>query len=453
MALIKHIYVIGHKNPDVDSIAAAVSYACYKNYSGTKNHVPAAAGPINHESDFVLQHLGLNRPLLLSSVGTVAEDLLDGRSITTVTADVDLMTLGKLMREQDIKTVPVLDEERRFLGLVTIGDMAMLFLDHLGHGADIEQTPQVLRDLLALRAGDIMKSQDVALFEKDDAIEEVKRSMLGSRFRNYPVVGDKHRFLGLISRYSLLAMRRKQLILVDHNESKQAVDGIEEAEILEIIDHHRVGDLQTLAPIYFYNQPVGSTCTLIAEHFLNCKVPIDKTYATLMLSGIMTDTMLFKSPTTTPKDRRIAAQLEQTAGINGLQWGKTILEKGVRFEEQDELSIITSDLKEYQQNQLLFAIAQVETLEFHHLHHRQQDLRQVMNGLCQSRGYDFMCLMVTAILEECTELVIAGPQAVLLEAAFQQEAKQGVIVLGGVMSRKKQVVPVIIQHIRLKQNV
>lgn len=163
--------------------------------------------------------------------------------------------------------------------------------------------------------------------------------------------------------------------------------------------------------------------------------------------------MLFKSPTTTPKDRRIAAQLEQTAGINGLQWGKTILEKGVRFEEQDELSIITSDLKEYQQNQLLFAIAQVETLEFHHLHHRQQDLRQVMNGLCQSRGYDFMCLMVTAILEECTELVIAGPQAVLLEAAFQQEAKQGVIVLGGVMSRKKQVVPVIIQHIRLKQNV
>lgn len=434
-------------------MAAAIGYAEFKNRYTDQPHIPATAGALNHESEYVLEQLGLPTPMQLNSVGTVAEDLLDGKNITTTSADVDLMTLGRMMRQQDMKTVPVVDEVGKFLGLVTIGDMAMLFLEHLGEGNHIDQAPEVLGRLLALRVGQIMKSQDLVLFEKDDTIEEVKRSMLGSRFRNYPVVGDQHRFLGMISRYNLLAMRRKQLILVDHNESKQAVDGIEEAEILEIIDHHRVGDLQTLSPIYFYNQPVGSTSTLVAEHFFNAQASLDKSHASLLLAGIMTDTMLFRSPTTTAKDRNIAAQLENIAGLTALSWGKTILEKGTRFDEQDELAMIVSDLKEYQQDRLLFAIAQIETLELHQLHQRRQTLRQVMAGLCQSRGYDFMCVMVTAILEECTELIIAGPQATLLEDAFQRRAAEGVITLDGVMSRKKQVVPVIIQHIRQKQMV
>lgn len=450
MEIKKPVYVIGHKNPDVDSIAAAISYAYFKNYSSSQEYIPAAAGSISSESLFVLQQLGIETPLVLSSVATTAEDLLDGKSFTT-SPDMDLKTMGQLMREQDIKTVPVVDEAGRFLGLVTIGDMAMLFLEQLGSETNLADTPRILSRLLSLQVGQIMKSQDLVLFEKDDTIEEVRRSMLASRFRNYPVVGDQHRFLGMISRYNLLAMRRKRLILVDHNESKQAIDGVEEAEIVEIIDHHRVGDLQTHSPIYFYNQPVGSTCTLIAEHFFNSQVPLSKEYAGLMLAGLMTDTMLFKSPTTTEKDRIIASKLEQISGLNGLQWGKDILEKGASFEEEDENSIITSDLKEYQQDQLLFAIAQVEILELHQLRRRQQGLRQAMEELCQIRDYDFMCLMVTAILEESTELIIAGPQAEMLEEAFQSQARQGIITLRGVMSRKKQVVPVIIQHIRQKQ--
>lgn len=434
-------------------MAAAIGYAHFKNQHTVQHHIPAAAGFLNYESEYVLEQLGLEKPLQLNSVGTVAEDLLDGKNLITTGADVNLMTLGRMMRQRDIKTVPVVDEFGKFLGLVTVGDMAMLFLEHLGEGTPIDKAPEVLSRLLALQVGEIMKSQNLVLFEKDDSIEEVKRSMLGSRFRNYPVVGDQHRFLGMISRYNLLAMRRKQLILVDHNESKQAVDGIEEAEILEIIDHHRVGDLQTLSPIYFYNRPVGSTCTLVAEHFFNSQASIDQSHASLLLAGIMTDTMLFKSPTTTDQDRSIAARLQVIAGIEALSWGKTILEKGARFDEQDEREMVTSDLKEYQQDKLLFAIAQIETLELNQLHHRRQALRQAMDGLCQSRGYDFMCVMVTAILEECTELIIAGPQAGLLEDAFNSRAIEGVITLGGVMSRKKQVVPVIIQHIRQKQMV
>ena len=172
----------------------------------------------------------------------------------------------------------------------------------------------------------------------------------------------------------------------------------------------------------------------------------------MMLAGLMTDTMLFKSPTTTAKDRMIAAKLEQISGLNSLQWGKDILQKGTSFHEEDETSITTSDLKEYQQDQLLFAVAQVEILELHQLHRHQQGLRQAMEELCQSRAYDFMCLMVTAILEESTELIIAGPQAEFVEEAFRSQARQGIITLPGVMSRKKQVVPVIIQHIRQKTN-
>lgn len=443
--------MIGHKNPDVDSIAAAICYAHFKNYNHKQRYIAAAAGTLNHESEYLLEQLQLERPLQLNSVGTVAEDLLDHKSLVTAKTDVDLMSLGKMMRQYNVKTVPVVDEAGKFLGLVTIGDMAMLFLEHLGDGTHTDTAPEVLRRLLALRVGDIMKSRDLVLFEKDDTIDEVRRGMLGSRYRNYPVVGDQHRFLGMISRYNLLALSRKQLVLVDHNESKQAVDGIEEAEIMEIIDHHRVGDLQTLSPIYFYNQPVGSTCTLVAEHFFNAALPLGRNYASLLLAGVMADTMLFRSPTTTAKDRSIAAMLEELSGLNALEWGKTILEKGTRFDEQDELSLVTSDLKEYEQGGLLFAISQVETLELKQLHHRRRMFSQVMEELCHSRGYNFMCVMVTAVLEECTELIIAGSQAALLEDVFNSQAVQGVITLTGVMSRKKQVVPVIIQHIRQKQ--
>lgn len=297
-----------------------------------------------------------------------------------------------------------------------------------------------------------MKSQELILFEHDEPLEEVRKNMLATRFRNYPVVDENHRFLGLISRYNLLAMRRKQLILVDHNELKQAVDGVEEAEVLEIIDHHRVGDIQTLSPIYFQNEPVGATSTLVADHFMSRQIPIHTPLAALLLAGILTDTMLFKSPTTTSKDRRVAAALEEISGLDSIQWGKQILENGQRFESLDDRSMILSDFKEYEQDGLIFAIAQVETIDLSRLVDRKADLRRVMEDICRERGYSFMCLMTTDIVAERTELIISGDQCALMEQAFSQSARDGVIVLTGVMSRKKQVVPVVIQYIRQRKN-
>lgn len=205
-----------------------------------------------------------------------------------------------------------------------------------------------------------MKTRDLVLFESREPVAEARKHMMASRFRNYPVVNEENRYLGMISRYDLpLGMKRRKVILVDHNEQKQAVDGVEEAEILEIIGHHRVGSLQTTMPIYFHNEPVGSTCTLVAETFLNNSVYFSPDLAGLMLAGIVSDTMIFKSPTTTAKDRRVAAGLEKWRGC--LPWnGVKEIYSTSHLEQHSEEKLISEDLKEYVSGDTVFAIAQVE---------------------------------------------------------------------------------------------
>ncbi|MEN6327639.1 MAG: putative manganese-dependent inorganic diphosphatase, partial [Syntrophomonas sp.] len=352
----------------------------------------------------------------------------------------------------DLKTVPVLDDNRRFLGIITIGDVAMIYMDALGSGREIEKSPEILRNILDQRVANIMKTRNLVLFEKDETADEAKKNMLSTRFRNYPVVDEENRFQGMISRFNLLQMKRKKLILVDHNEKNQAVEGIEEAEILEIIDHHRVGDLQTLSPIFFRNEPVGSTCTLIASIFLNNNVYINKNLAGLMLSGIMSDTMIFKSPTTTDKDKRIATELQQLSGLDPLQWGKEIFARIDGFDHHTDEEIITEDLKEYVSSNTVFAIAQVETMNMSQLEERKADIVQTMHDICNQHGYALLCLMVTDILEEATELVVVGDKRMLAEEAFGNKIVNDSIFLKGVMSRKKQVVPVIYEVIR-KNNI
>lgn len=447
----KPVYVIGHKNPDVDSIASAISYKVYKQSSDSGLYIAAAAGELNEEIKYILDHLGFEYPVTVRNVGTKADDLLDDNNIIYVTTDMSLVELGNFMRKHSLKTVPVLDEKERLLGLVTIGDLAMLFLDNLGTGRDIEKSPEILRNLLDHRVADIMKTRNLMLFEKDEAVEEVRKQMLATRFRNYPVVDESNHFLGMISRYNLLEMKRKQLILVDHNEKKQAVDGVEEAEILEIVDHHRVGDLQTITPIYFHNEPVGSTCTLVAEIFLNNKTYIGSNLAALMLAGILTDTMIFKSPTTTKKDRQIAEELSQLCGLEPMEWGKQIFENALQLENQTDEELIQEDLKEYISGSTVFAISQVETIDLKRFALRKETIVNTMKDICKRRNYAFMCLMVTDILEEGTELLIAGEKSFLAEQAFGHTTVDGSIFLKGVMSRKKQVVPVIYEVLR-KEN-
>lgn len=435
--------VIGHKNPDVDSVAAAISYKIYKQTTDQGLYIAAAAGEINEETSFILDYLDFEPPALVRNVRNTVEDLLDDHDTITVGTDMTLAELGNLMRSNDLKTVPVLDPKGRLLGLITIGDLAMIFMDNLAITRDVSRAPEILRELLSRRVTEVMITRDLVLFEKDELVEEARKQMLATRYRNYPVVDESNVFLGFISRHNLLEMKRKQLILVDHNERKQAVDGVEEAEILEIVDHHRVGDLQTISPIYFHNEPVGSTCTLIAEKFLTDHMALGASLAGLLLSGIISDTMIFKSPTTTAKDRNIAQQLQEIAGLDPLDWGKQIFSRAINTENQSDEELITSDLKEYNSGSLVFAISQLETIDAKRMASRRGDLLKSLEELAQRRGYAFVCLMVTDILEEATELLIAGEKSHLVKSAFGPQEEGGGIFLKGVLSRKKQVVPVL----------
>ncbi|HBK54432.1 MAG TPA: putative manganese-dependent inorganic diphosphatase [Syntrophomonas wolfei] len=444
----KAIYVIGHKNPDIDAVAAAIAYLEYKEATDQGLYLAAMAGEMSDEIDFVLEAFDFAPPLHIKNVKTTVEDLLDEKEPFCVCRDMNLMELSNILRRQELKTVPVVDEKERLLGLITIGDMAMLFMNSLLDMGDLAETPGILGKLLDRKVTDIMKTRDLILFEKDEAAEEARKLMLSTRFRNYPVVDEENRFLGIISRYHLLNMRRKKLILVDHNEKKQAVDGVEEAEILEIVDHHRVGDLQTISPIYFHNEPVGSTSTLVAEKFISMKLALSKNLAGLLLSGILSDTMLFKSPTTTGKDLSIAAKLQDISGLEPLSWGKAIFENSHQLDKRDDEELIYEDLKEYSSEELIFAISQIETVDLASFSRRKASLLKSMQEICERKAYAFICLMVTGILEEGTELLFAGEKSSLVERAFGLHSEEGEIFLQGVMSRKKQVVPVIYEALR-----
>jgi manganese-dependent inorganic pyrophosphatase len=445
---LKPIYVIGHKHPDIDCIASAIAYKVYKQSTEKGVYLAAAAGELNAELKWLLDFLDFEHPQVLDDVGTKVGDLLDDELPLYISADTSLVELGNIMRKNGLKTVPVLDEKQRFLGLITIGDVAMLYMDALGSGREIDRSPEILKSLLDQKASNIMKTRDLILFEPDEKVDEARKNMLASRFRNYPVVDDENRYLGMISRYNLLQMKRKQIILVDHNEKKQAVDGIEEAEILEIIDHHRVGDLQTLYPIYFHNEPVGSTSTLVAEMFLSNQVYMSTSLASLLLSGVMSDTMIFKSPTTTSKDKRIAQELERISGLEPLVWGKKLYSEFNRVDKQSDEELVSEDLKEYVSGDTTFAVSQVETVDLAAFAERRSSLLHSMEELCERKNYALMCLMVTNIFEDGTEMIVAGKKGALVEQAFKHEHLNGGIFLQGILSRKKQVVPVIYQMLR-----
>ncbi len=447
----KPVYIIGHKNPDLDSVAAAIAYQSFKEQSEPGHYQAAIAGEISGEVVFALDVFGFAQPPLVKSVATKVEDLLDDQELLHVHPESSLEDLSRVMRSRKVKTVPVLDDAQKLLGLLTIGDVAQIFMENLGDMVNVVDSPAILARILKQPVSGIMKSSALILFEADDGVEEARQQMLRTRYRNYPVIDEHNTYLGMISRYNLLQMKRKKVILVDHNERQQAVDGIEEAEIIEVIDHHRVGDLQTISPIYFHNEPVGSTSTLIAEKFIMRNVPLDKALAGLLLSGILSDTLIFRSPTTSVKDIRIAESLQVISGLDPGEWGKKIFAQAMPCEGMDDQDLISSDLKEYSSGDRIFAISQIETIDLSSLEGRKSSLTDAMQQICQERGYVFMVLMLTDILEEASVLLIAGRERALAEEAFGASASHGGTLLKGILSRKKQVLPAIYEIIRKKE--
>ncbi len=438
------VIVIGHRNPDLDSVAAAISYAALKQATGETRCQAAVAGELNRESRYVLTRLGIEHPPLVSDVRARVEDLLDPDAGITVLPSATLREVGRLVKHYDQKTIPVTDASQRLLGLVTIGDVASAFMEHLSGEVEAGEAKQRIDAVMETRVSSIMKTENLVMFERHDTVDEARTSMLKSRYRNYPVIDEDNRLLGMISRYHLLSMKRKQLILVDHNEKSQAVDGIEEADILEVIDHHRVGDIQSVNPIYFRNEPLGATSTLIAimfrERALIPSIPV----ASLLLAGIMSDTMIFRSPTTTSRDREMANWLSGLSGLDFEKWGREIFQVASPSTGVDPARLIADDLKEYTFGKTSFAVAQIETADLTLLLSQTPALREAMDELARQRSYDLFFLMLTDIFVGGSQLLVAGDKQAAGISMFGS-GENSELFLNGIMSRKKQVIPTIFQ--------
>lgn len=437
------IYIIGHKNPDLDSVASALAYEDLKKRCGETNVTAATPGAVNHETRYVLSRLGLSEPLVVADVRARVEDLLDDEPGETLQPGVTLREFGRLVRDRGQKTFPVLDSSQRLLGIVTVGDLAAVFMSRLWGELDHSAAGIEVHRILNTLVGDVMKTENLVVFEVDDPVGDARQMMLKTRYRNYPVIDLEHRYRGMISRYHLLQMRRKQVILVDHNERRQAVDGIEEADLLEVIDHHRVGgDLESINPIYFRNEPVGATSTLIAEIYQEKNLIPGREMAGLLLAGILSDTMIFRSPTTTEQDRDTALYLSRLSGLEIERWGREIFREASPLNLNDLQGMVTEDLKEYSFGDVVFAVAQIETADLNTLKGAVGPVREAMEEVCAARGYDLMLLMITDVLIEGTQLLIAGPKSELGTYIFGAHEEKEVF-LPGMMSRKKQVVPAV----------
>lgn len=286
-------------------------------------------------------------------------------------------------------------------------------------------------------------SDDIVYFEENDLVEEASSKMGESRYRSYPIVDHNEKVLGMISRYHLLSSERKKFILVDHNERNQSIDGIESAEILEIIDHHRVADVFTGNPIYFRNEPVGSTSTIIASiMFENGRRP-SREIAGIMAGAIISDTLLLRSPTATKKDEMILNRLARIAGIDLEEFAMEMFKEGTSLAGKTAKEILTQDFKEYNIKDKELAIVQIFTMDLDSLEDLREELLLEMEEIRKNRDYDSFILMLTDIFKEASEIIMVGDYLEDIADEFGKELDEGAIYLDGVVSRKKQIVPIV----------
>jgi manganese-dependent inorganic pyrophosphatase len=282
---------------------------------------------------------------------------------------------------------------------------------------------------------------DVVSFKIDDFVDDIKDRMLQTRYRSYPVLDVKNRFRGFVSRYHLIRQRKKKIILVDHNERSQTVSGIEQANLLEIIDHHRIGDIQTGMPVFFINEPVGSTATIIANLFRKNEIELKSSIAGILCAAVISDTLHFKSPTCTPIDINTAKWLAEKAKINIDEFSSAMFHEGTSLKGKTPQQILTQDFKEYQLSKVRIGIGQVNALDLSFLENMESSLLEYMNKLCEDRRLQIVMLMVTDIVEGGSHLLFTGHEAGFVRIAFNIPDDKYSFFLPKLISRKKQIVP------------
>ena len=547
------IFVIGHKNPDTDSICSAIAYADIKNRTSQKvKYVAKRAGQINEETEYVLNRFGMQPPGYLSNIGTQVKDM-DIRMSPDADKSMSLKNAWDLMMEKSIVSLPIRDKEGQLEGLITIGDIAKTYMDttdsyllsraktqykriaetiegivvegnehgyfakgkvlvgtanpqmlktyieeddliimgdreedHLEAieqnvsciivGMGIEVTEKVIKlahekeIIIIMSPYDtftiarlinqsipvryIMKTENLVTFNTEDFTDDIQNEMIKHRHRAFPVINKKGKCIGTISRRNFLDMHKKKVALVDHNEKDQAVDNIEKAEIVEIIDHHKLGSLETMTPISFRNQPVGCTATILYEMYGEQKLEISPTIAGLLCAAIISDTLMFRSPTCTLSDKMAAGALALIAGIDIEKFAREMFKAGSNLKDKAPEEIFFQDYKKFiAEGDISFGVGQISSMDSDELAEIKERLIPFMVSECGRHGVTRVYFMLTNIIEESTELLYYGEGSEeMAKTAFHMDPVDGTFDLKGVVSRKKQLIPALMEAAQAGQN-
>ncbi len=534
------VYVIGHMNPDTDSICSAIAYANLKRKITGGNYIASRAGQLNQETEYVLETFQVPVPQYLSDVRRQVKDM-DVHSQEPIRSGLSLKRAWERMNRSGENTLAVCREDGTLEGLITEGDIAASYMGFyssdvlsqaktsyrnivetldgtmvVGNIDDILEKGKILiaamnPDIMEnfIDEGDIvitgnryesqlcaiemnaacviisagvhasrtivkmaqdhgchiietgydtftvarlinqsipieffMKKDHLITFQRNDVIDDIRDTMTKYGHRNFPVVDKDNRYIGMISRRKLLTARKKQLILVDHNELSQAVDGLSDAEILEVIDHHRIGSLETVNPVYFRNQPLGCTATIITQMYRENEVEIDPTTAGLLCSAILSDTLMYRSPTCTPLDQQTCEELAAIAGIDVEAHAKAMFTAGSDFEDKSDEELFYQDYKKFDMGDRAVGIGQLSSMDSGELLKIRDRLLPYAEEVLNHDPMDMLFILLTDILGEASYLVCVGDGALeTAEAAFGVESENSTLYLPGVVSRKKQLVP------------
>ncbi len=440
-----NIYVVGHLNPDTDAIASAMGYAWYRSNRESEQVIPARAGPINPQTAWALERLGLSPPEFLSDASPRFESV--ARRFDTVTPDRPLQDAW-LIANRTGTVAPVVDGDGKPSGLISGFSLFRTLSQSVGDHPDREDMS--LSELFKMPSGEAA-DREVPRFQSNARIRDALPAILRAERNDFWVVDALGIYVGVCRQRDLLNPPRIRLILVDHNEVGQSIGSLDEADLLEVLDHHRLDNPPTRLPIRFRVDPVGSTSTLVTERILDAGLSAPTALAGLLLAGLLSDTLLLSSPTTTERDRRAAETLGRWAFVGGSplegetieSFGKALLQAGVGLATRDANDVVAGDLKIYDSAGMHFGISQVEVTDLVGVEDYLAQLGEALGELADQRGLDFAMLMITDIVEGSSRILMQAAPPVLTELPYKPLV-DGSLEARGVVSRKKQLLPVIL---------
>ena len=535
------VVVIGHRNPDTDSICSAIAYAELKNRTSTLVCEPRRAGKMNQETEFVLKKFGVTPPRMCTDVNPKIRDV-DYREMPGIPGSTSLRRAWKIMRDQQIDTLSITSADNELEGIITVKDLATANMDVFdtavlaksrtsykniletlngtmvvgdadavcttGHikigtatpemlessvekgdivilsnryesqlcaiekeaslliicnGAKVGRTIQRIADETGVAimttpedtyaAGKLisqcapisyyMTRDNILKFTLVTPVADVLRVMAKVRHRYFPILDEDGKYCGMVSRRNVIALRKRRIILVDHNEATQAVEGFDQAEILEIIDHHRIGSLETSGPVYFRNQPVGCTATIITQMYDENGVDIPPQIAGLLLAAILSDTLAFRSPTCTPVDENAAKRLAKIAGVDIEEFSTEMFEAGEKLDGKTPEEVFLQDFKVFMCGDIRFGVAQGSYMTRKNLQAAQALLQPYLEEARNKQNEEDLYMLLTDVPKEESVVICTGRYAaeVLSNGFESRPAADGSWTLPGVVSRKKQFIP------------